>query len=102
MAETAKQAGETAARRPRVRRIGVVTSDVREKTIGVTISYQIQHPKYGKRLQRRSVLHAHDEKNEARVGDTVELMECRPISRTKTWRLVRVLQRGPEQIGGRR
>ena len=59
-------------RTQRATRIGVVTSASRQKTIGVTVSYQIRHPKYGKYLRRKSVLHAHDEKGEAKVGDTVE------------------------------
>jgi len=79
--------------------VGVVSSDVRDKTIRVTVAYQVQHPKYGKYLARRTVLHAHDEKNEAHVGDTVEIVECRPISKTKHWRLVNILKRAPE--GGR-
>jgi small subunit ribosomal protein S17 len=80
-------------------RIGVVTSDVRDKTIRVEVAYSMRHPKYGKYLRRRTVLHAHDEKNEARRGDTVEVMECRPISKTKTWRLVRIVQRAPARAG---
>jgi small subunit ribosomal protein S17 len=93
----------TRTSRPVVRatRVGVVTSDARDKTIRVTLQYQVQHPKYGKYLRRRTVLHVHDEKNEARVGDTVEVMECRPISKTKSWRLLRVLQRAPQQADER-
>ena len=81
-------------RRPRATRIGVVTSAARDKTIKVTQSYLVRHGKYGKYLRRRTVLHAHDEKNECRDGDVVEVMECRPISKTKRWRLLRVIQRG--------
>lgn len=96
------QTGETspaAPRESRVARIGVVTSDVRNKTIKVELAYAVRHPKYGKIIRRRTVLHAHDEKNEAKKGDTVEVMECRPISRTKCWRLVRIVQRAPLQAG---
>ena len=72
---------------------GVVQSDVRDKTIKVVVSFLVKHPKYGKYLRRRTTLHAHDPQNEARVGDTVEVMECRPMSKQKSWRLVRVLNR---------
>jgi len=84
-------AGET--RRMRRKRIGVVESTKREKTIGVRIDRLLRHPKYGKYLQRRHVLHAHDEKNDARDGDVVEIVECRPMSKTKSWRLLRVVRR---------
>jgi len=77
-------------------RIGVVASDVRDKTIKVTVEYSVRHPKYGKYLRRRTALHAHDEKNEARVGDIVELAACRPISKSKHWRLLRILGRAPQ------
>lgn len=80
--------------------MGVVTSDVRDKTIRVTAMRQVLHPKYEKLLRRRVVYQVHDEKDEARVGDRVEIMECRPISRTKCWRLVRILERAPGQAGG--
>lgn len=82
-------------RNKRPTRVGVVTSDKRDKTISVMVSYSVKHPKYGKYTRRRTVLHAHDEKNEAATGDQVEIMLCRPISRTKSWRLVRVLARAP-------
>jgi small subunit ribosomal protein S17 len=87
------------SRKRRPSRIGVVTSDVCDKTIKVEVAHSLRHPKYGKYLRRRTVLHAHDEKNEARRGDTVEVMECRPMSRTKTWRLVRIVERAPAQAG---
>ncbi|MBK9126738.1 MAG: 30S ribosomal protein S17 [Phycisphaerales bacterium] len=88
-----------AARKPRATRVGVVTAGARHKTIKVTIEYQVKHPKYNKFLSRRTVLHAHDEKNECGVGDTVEVMECRPLSKTKNWRLVRILTRAPRKAG---
>ncbi len=87
-------AARTATRGPRAKRVGVVTSAARQKTIKVTLSYLVRHAKYGKYLRRRTVLHAHDEKNESRVGDVVEIMECRPLSKTKNWRLVRIVARG--------
>lgn len=79
-------------RRLRRTRIGVVESDARNKTIKVRIDRLMKHPKYGKYLKRRGALHAHDEKGEAQVGDLVELMECRPISKTKAWRLSRIVR----------
>lgn len=72
---------------------GVVVSDKRDKTIKVIVESLVKHPKYGKYVRKRTTLHVHDEKNEAREGDIVEVMECRPISKTKHWRLVRIVQR---------
>jgi small subunit ribosomal protein S17 len=74
-------------------RMGVVRSDVRDKTIRVETQRLVSHAKYGKYLRRRTVIQAHDERNEARAGDTVEIVSCRPLSRTKSWRLVRIVQR---------
>lgn len=90
---TAPEATTPAQRRPRRNRFGVVQSDGRDKTIKVRIDRSVRHPKYGKYLRRKTVLHAHDERNEARVGDVVEISECRPMSKTKNWRLVRILRR---------
>ncbi len=84
--------------RPLLRTIqGVVASDKGDKTIRVQVNYQTKHPKYGKYLKRRTTLHAHDEKNEAREGDTVEIAECRPLSKTKHHRLLRIVQKAPER-----
>jgi len=77
--------------------VGIVASDKAHKTIKVVVNYQMRHDKYGKYLKRRTVLHAHDEKNEANEGDKVELAECRPLSKTKHHRLVRVVERAPER-----
>src|SRR3954464_1150048 len=86
------------AERPELRTIeGVVASDKGEKTIKVVVNYQTKHAKYGKYLKRRTVLHAHDETNDAKEGDTVEIAECRPMSRTKHHRLMRVVTRGTEK-----
>jgi small subunit ribosomal protein S17 len=74
----------------------VVESDVCEKTIKVRIDRLMRHPKYGKYMRRRSTFHVHDEKNEARCGDMVEIMESRPISKTKSWRLSRIIRRFAE------
>ncbi|USN98973.1 MAG: 30S ribosomal protein S17 [Phycisphaeraceae bacterium] len=73
---------------------GVVDSDARDKTRRVVIAYRAKHPKYGKYVSKRTRLHVHDEHNESRVGDTVEITPCRPVSKTKAWRLVRVVKRG--------
>ena len=79
-------------RTTRARRVGVVTSDKGDKTIRVAYLYSVKHPRYGKYIRRRTTLHAHDEDNVAQTGDRVEVMVCRPISKTKCWRLVRVLE----------
>ncbi len=70
---------------------GVVSSKSGEKTVKVTLSYQMKHAKYGKMLKRTTSAHVHDENNTAQVGDTVEICKCRPYSKTKNWRLVKVL-----------
>lgn len=86
-----------AARRQRTAKVGIVTSDVRDKTIAVTVEFLFKHAKYGKQIRRRSVLHAHDEKNEARKDDRVEIRECRPMSKSKHWRLVRIITAAPRE-----
>ncbi len=86
------------ARKARPTKTGVVTTDGREKTIKVSVEFLVRHAKYGKYLRRRTVLHVHDEKNEAATGDRVEIGECRPLSKTKHWRLIRVVRRAD---GGR-
>lgn len=78
-------------------RVGVVDSDKRDKTRRVVVSFTTPHPKYGKFVEKRTVLHVHDERNESRLGDRVEIVPCRPISRTKTWRVVRVVERAPRE-----
>jgi len=77
--------------------VGTVTSDKADKTIKVLVEYLTKHPKYGKYLKRRTVLQAHDEKSEAAEGDRVEIAECRPLSKTKHHRLVRIIERAPER-----
>ena len=74
-------------------RQGLVVSDKMDKTIVVQVSVVKPHAEYKKVVRRTSRLKAHDENNEARIGDTVLVRECRPLSRDKTWRLIRVLQR---------
>lgn len=94
MAET-NTATET---RPMLRTVvGVVASDKGNKTIKVVVDFQFKHPKYGKYLKRRTTLHAHDEKNEAKEGDRVEIAECRPLSKTKHHRLMRIVEKAPER-----
>jgi len=75
--------------------IGVVASRTGDKSIKVVSAYKIRHPLYGKEVNRKTVVHAHDEANECRVGDKVEIMETRPISRMKRWRVVKVLEKAP-------
>jgi small subunit ribosomal protein S17 len=74
-------------------RTGMVTSDVRDKTITVTVERTVRHPLYGRVVRKRKKFMAHDEQNEAHVGDYVEITETRPLSKTKRWRLTRVLER---------
>ena len=77
--------------------VGVVTSDKMNKTRRVEVPRLVKHPRYGKYVRRRTVCHAHDETNESRLGDTVEIMETRPLSKLKHWRLVRVVVKAPAQ-----
>jgi small subunit ribosomal protein S17 len=74
---------------------GTVVSSKMDKTISVEVERLIKHPTYGKYVRRTTKLLAHDEKNECREGDTVAISECRPLSRHKAWRLVRVIERVP-------
>ncbi len=75
---------------PKTVMVGVVTRDKMAKTRRVEIPRLVKHPKYGKYLQRRTVCYIHDENNESVMGDTVEIVECRPRSKKKRWELVRV------------
>jgi small subunit ribosomal protein S17 len=74
-------------------RVGVVTSDARDKTITVEINDTKRHTRYSKTVPRRKRLHVHDESNDARVGDTVRVMETRPLSKSKHWRVVEIVER---------
>ena len=76
--------------------VGVVESAKLDKTRTVVVRYVDKHPKYGKYINKRTRLHVHDEQNESRPGDRVEVKPCRPRSATKTWELVRVVERAPE------
>jgi small subunit ribosomal protein S17 len=96
--KTSKGTQKTVDERPLLRTLqGVVASDKGTKTIKVVVNYQTRHPKYGKFLKRRTVLHAHDETNQAKEGDTVEIAECRPLSKTKHHRLLRIVTKAPER-----
>lgn len=74
-------------------KIGVVESDKRNKTRRVVVSFMSKHPKYGKYVRNRTILHVHDEKNTSRNGDVVEVAQCRPVSKTKKWKLVRIVEK---------
>ena len=76
---------------------GVVTADKNAKTRRVEIDRLVKHPKYGKFVKRRTVCYTHDEQNDSHLGDTVEIQECRPMSRTKRWELLRVVTRAPSR-----
>jgi small subunit ribosomal protein S17 len=77
----------------RKERVGLVTSDKMDKTITVAIERKVKHPIYGKFIKQTKKFKAHDEKNDAKSGDTVRIMETRPLSKTKRWRLVEVVER---------
>lgn len=83
----------TEERNTRKTRVGLVSSNAMEKTITVSVERVLQHPLYGKRLKRSTKLTAHDENNECTVGDKVRIMETRPLSKKKRWRLVEVLEK---------
>jgi small subunit ribosomal protein S17 len=74
-------------------RVGIVSSNKMDKTIVVKVERKIKHPLYGKFLKKTTSFHAHDEKNECNIGDTVKIMESRPLSKTKRWRLVEVVEK---------
>lgn len=83
----------TVVRKFRKSRIGVVTSDKMDKTITVAVERKVKHPLYGKFLKKTTKFHAHDETNQCGIGDTVRIMETRPLSKSKRWRLVEVLEK---------
>ena len=84
---------DTESRNARKMRTGTVVSISGDKTITVQIEYRKHHPKYGKMMTIHKKLHCHDEKNEAGLGDQVRVMETRPLSKTKRWRLVEIVER---------
>jgi small subunit ribosomal protein S17 len=75
---------------------GRVISDRMDKTVTVLVERRVKHPVYGKFLRRSTKVHAHDENNECRTGDVVRVEQCRPLSKSKTWRLVQVVERAAE------
>ena len=90
---TEQTKGETLVRNARKTRIGIVVSDNMDKTVVVSIERRVQHPVYGKMVRRTKKLKAHDEQNDAKTGDTVRIMETRPLSKDKRWRLVEIIER---------
>jgi small subunit ribosomal protein S17 len=97
----AKATQKTTEQRENVRRqevVGEVISDKMDKTITVQIFRRVQHEKYGKFLKKTSVYKAHDEKNEAKKGDKVRIQMTRPLSKTKRWRLMEVVEKGEQEL----
>jgi small subunit ribosomal protein S17 len=87
------QSNEPKKRAERKTRVGVVTSNKMDKSITVSLDRKVKHPKYGKFLHKTAKFMAHDEKNECKEGDTVLIMETRPLSKNKSWRLVQIIER---------
>ena len=93
MVERTENTQTTVERASRKTRIGLVVSDKMEKTVVVSIERRVQHPVYGKMVRRTKRLKAHDERNDAKTGDTVRIMETRPMSKDKRWRVVEIVER---------
>jgi small subunit ribosomal protein S17 len=93
MRRTHKEAVMTEERSLRKVRVGMVVSDKMDKTVVVAIEDNVKHPVYGKIIKRTLKVHAHDESNECGVGDKVRIMETRPLSKTKRWRVVEVIEK---------
>lgn len=74
-------------------RIGVVSSNKMDKTVTISVERKVKHPIYGKFVKKTTSFHAHDEKNECSIGDLVKIMETRPLSKTKRWRLIEVIEK---------
>jgi len=98
MMANSDKAQDVAAERRQAHVIGTVTSDKMDKTISVQADWSRPHPLYGKIVRRHTKYKAHDEKEACCVGDIVEIAETRPLSRTKRWRLVRIVRRGPAGV----
>jgi len=92
ISKTANAAAAT-SRAHRSQKVGTVSSDKMQKTVVVSIERRVQHPVYGKMVRRTKKLKAHDEQNEAKTGDTVRIMETRPLSKDKRWRVVEIIER---------
>ena len=93
MTESVAAGGNTAERKARKVREGLVVSDKMEKTVVVSVEDRVKHALYGKVLRRTSKLKAHDEQNQCGIGDRVQIMETRPLSATKRWRIVEILEK---------
>ena len=93
MSEATEAAEATTEQKVLRTKIGRVVSDKMDKSITVLVERRVKHPLYGKYMRRSTKLHAHDENNECGIGDTVSITECRPISKTKTWKLVSVIEK---------
>ncbi len=87
------ESNETESRAQRKTRVGTVVSDKSDKTVTVLVERKLPHPLYGKMVSRSKKIHAHDETNEFRLGDTVKVMETRPLSKTKRWRVIELIER---------
>ncbi|MEY4902523.1 MAG: ribosomal protein [Bacteroidota bacterium] len=74
-------------------RTGIVTSNKMDKTITISVERKLQHPMYGKFVKQSNKFHAHDDKNECGIGDTVKIMETRPLSKLKRWRLIEIIEK---------
>ena len=92
MTDVARQKEAGSERGQLDRRMGKVVSARRDKSIKVRFEFSVKHPKYGKYMRRSTTLHTHDEKNEAKTGDIVEVVACRRLSKTKCWRLERIVR----------
>ena len=90
-AQEAAQAGSSTASDLRRSVVGTVVADGMDKTVTVSVRRRFKHPRYGKYITRSSKLHVHDENNECKVGDVVSFVSCRPLSKTKSWKLVRIV-----------
>jgi small subunit ribosomal protein S17 len=97
MTQATNASSQKPSRRRRKTEIGVVASDKMSKTRRVVVERLVPHPKYGKLLRRRTVCHAHDEADTSHKGDLVEIMETRPLSKLKRWRIVRIVRPGAQQ-----
>jgi small subunit ribosomal protein S17 len=97
MTEASSASQQTKARTPRKTEVGMVTSDKMTKTRRVIIERLVPHPKYGKMMRKRTICHAHDEANTSSIGDVVEIMETRPLSKLKRWRIVKIVRLGAQR-----
>jgi small subunit ribosomal protein S17 len=95
-AESTATGSDASAEKVQRTLIGSVTSDAMDKSITVTIERRIKHPVYGKYIRRSTKLHVHDENNECNKGDVVMIEQCRPMSKTKSWRLVEIVEKAGE------